>query len=166
VSINVTEVRVRVAVRLAFFQLNVCFHSPYGTSSLTIGSVCSLRLLLGLASAVILRSNSRGTRDHILLSRIRDSPNLEGQVPVFISARNWVARSYPRHWVPFSSPPRPRRATVEVFVPASTRKFEAQICSKQYCSGTPQVTKKRSTRQPGGPHGRTPDGWAVRNEQP
>jgi hypothetical protein len=29
-------------------------------------------------------SESRGTRDHILLSQTRDSPNLEGQVPVFI----------------------------------------------------------------------------------
>jgi hypothetical protein len=28
------------------------------------------------------RSESLGTRDHILLSQIRDSPNLEGQVPV------------------------------------------------------------------------------------
>jgi hypothetical protein len=29
-------------------------------------------------------------RDHILLSQIRDSPKLEGQVPVFISPRNRV----------------------------------------------------------------------------
>jgi hypothetical protein len=36
-----------------------------------------------------------GTRDHILLSQIRDSPNLEGQVPVFISPRNRVAQLYP-----------------------------------------------------------------------
>jgi hypothetical protein len=43
------------------------------------------QLLLGLASAVILRSDSLGTRDHILLSQIRDSPNMEGQIPVFIS---------------------------------------------------------------------------------
>jgi hypothetical protein len=28
----------------------------------------------------------------------------------------------PRHWVPFSSPPSTRRATVEVFDPASTRR--------------------------------------------
>jgi hypothetical protein len=33
--------------------------------------------------AVILRSESRGTQDHILLFQIRASPNLEGQVPVF-----------------------------------------------------------------------------------
>jgi hypothetical protein len=59
-----------------------------------------LKFLLGLASAVILGSESRGTHDHILLSQIRDSRNLEGQIPVFIS---------PRHWIPFSSPPTTRR---------------------------------------------------------
>jgi hypothetical protein len=32
----------------------------------------------------------------ILLSQIRDSPNLEGQVPVFISPRDRVARLYPQ----------------------------------------------------------------------
>jgi hypothetical protein len=61
-----------------------------------------------------------GLDDHILLSQIRDSPNLEGQVPVFISPRNRVAQLYPRHWVTFSSSPKTRRATVEVFGPAST----------------------------------------------
>jgi hypothetical protein len=34
--------------------------------------VCCLQLLLALASAVILGSESGGTRDHILLSEIRD----------------------------------------------------------------------------------------------
>jgi hypothetical protein len=57
--------------------------------------VCRLQLLLVLASAVISGFESRGTRDHILLSQIRDSPNLEGQVPVFISPRNRVAQLYP-----------------------------------------------------------------------
>jgi hypothetical protein len=56
----------------------------------------SLQLLLVLASAVILKSESRGTYDHILLCQIRDSPNLEGQVPVFISPRNGVAQLYPQ----------------------------------------------------------------------
>jgi hypothetical protein len=51
--------------------------------SLTRGWVCSLQLLLALTSAVILRSESHGTHDHILLSPIRDSRNLEGQIPVF-----------------------------------------------------------------------------------
>jgi hypothetical protein len=78
------------------FQMNTCSHNSYVTSSLTRGWICRLQLLLGLASAVILRSEPRGTHDHILLSQIRDSPNLEGQVPVFISPRNRVARLYPQ----------------------------------------------------------------------
>jgi hypothetical protein len=50
-----------------------------------------LQLLLVLARAVILWFESRGIHDHILLSQIRDSPNLEGKVPVFVSPRNRVA---------------------------------------------------------------------------
>jgi hypothetical protein len=38
------------------------------------GWVCRLQLLLALASAIIFMSDSRGTRDHILLSQIRDFP--------------------------------------------------------------------------------------------
>jgi hypothetical protein len=105
----VSSVRVRVTLRLAvyresvrlgakplethdqyFFQLNTCSYSPYVTSSLTREWVCHLHLVLAFASAVFLESESRGTHDHILLSQIRDSPNLEGQVPVFISLRNML----------------------------------------------------------------------------
>jgi hypothetical protein len=39
-------------------------------------------------------------------------------------------RLYPRHWVTFSSPPTTRRATVEVFDPASTREPELTYNSK------------------------------------
>jgi hypothetical protein len=89
--------------------------------SLTRGRICRLQPLLVLVRAVILRSESFGTHDHILLSQIRESPNLEGQVPVFISpGTEWPSYS-PRHWAPFSSPPTTRRATVEVSKPASTR---------------------------------------------
>jgi hypothetical protein len=77
-----------------FFQLNTCGYSPYVTSSLTREWVCRLQLLLGLASAVILWFEFRSTHDHILLSQIRGSPNLEGQVPVFISPRERVAQLY------------------------------------------------------------------------
>jgi hypothetical protein len=52
-------------------QLRVCW---CGALSLTRGRVCVLQLLLALASAVILRSEPLGTRDHILLSQIRDFP--------------------------------------------------------------------------------------------
>jgi hypothetical protein len=34
------------------------------------------------------------SNDHILLPQIRDSPNLEGQVPIFISSQNRVAQLY------------------------------------------------------------------------
>jgi hypothetical protein len=52
-------------------QLRVCW---CGALSLTRGRVCRLQLLLALANAVICGSESRGTRDHILLSQIRDFP--------------------------------------------------------------------------------------------
>jgi hypothetical protein len=60
------------------------------SSSLTIGWVYRLQMLLVVASEVILRSEIRGTHDYILLSQIRNSPILEGQVPVFISPRKRV----------------------------------------------------------------------------
>jgi hypothetical protein len=78
------------------FQLNTCGYSPYVTSSLTRGWVCPLQWLLVLARVVIRRSESRGTHDHILLSQIRDSAKLEGQVPVFISLRSRMARLFPQ----------------------------------------------------------------------
>jgi hypothetical protein len=75
---SLPKVRVRVTLRLAvyhqsvrlgakplenhgqiFFQLNTYDHSPYVTTSLTRGWVCRLQLLLALASALILRSESR-----------------------------------------------------------------------------------------------------------
>jgi hypothetical protein len=80
----------------AFFQLNTWNYIPSVTSSLTRGRVCSLQLLMALAIAVILRSESRWIHDHTLLSQIRDSPNLEDQVPVFISLKNRLARLYPQ----------------------------------------------------------------------
>jgi hypothetical protein len=86
-----------------FFHLNTCGNSPYVTSSLTRGWFCCLQLLLVLASAVIVGSEFRENYDHILLSQIWDSPNLECQVPVFISPSNRVAPLY-------------RQALVSIFV--------------------------------------------------
>jgi hypothetical protein len=77
------------------FQLNTYCHSSYVTSSLTRGCVYRSKILLILASAVILRFESRGTHGQILLSQIRNFPNLEGQVPAFISPRNRVAQLFP-----------------------------------------------------------------------
>jgi hypothetical protein len=71
---------------------------------LTRERVCRLQLLLVLASAVILGSESCGTREHILLPQIRDSHDLEGQVPVVILPR-----------VPFASHPTTRRGMGRLF---------------------------------------------------
>jgi hypothetical protein len=46
-----------------------------------------VQLLLILASAVLLGSESRKTYDHMLLSQILDSPNLDGHIMVFIWLR-------------------------------------------------------------------------------
>jgi hypothetical protein len=72
------------------FQLNICDYGPYIISSLTRGWACSLQLVLALASAVILRSDYSGNRDHNLLSIIRDSPNL---VRVRVTLRLTVSQS-------------------------------------------------------------------------
>jgi hypothetical protein len=53
------------------WQLRVCW---FGAPSVTRGWVCRLELLPALASAVIFGSESHRTRDHILLSQIRDFP--------------------------------------------------------------------------------------------
>jgi hypothetical protein len=74
-----------------FRQLSVCWCKA---PSLKRGRVCSLQLLLDLASAVFHGSESSETHDHIILSKRWDSQNLEGQVPVFIF------HSYiPEYWV-------------------------------------------------------------------
>jgi hypothetical protein len=50
-------------------QFRICW---CGALSLTRGRACSLQLHMALARAVIFRSESRGTRDHILLPQSRD----------------------------------------------------------------------------------------------
>jgi hypothetical protein len=58
-------------------------------------TVYLLQLLLALARAVILGFESDGTCDHLLMSQIREFPNLEGQIPVLMSPRKRVAQLYP-----------------------------------------------------------------------
>jgi hypothetical protein len=105
--------------------MNIYGYSPYVTFSLT--KVCLLQLLLALASAVILGSESRETHDYILMSPTRGSPTLEGHIPVFIAPRNMMAQLYLQAMGSLSSPPTTRRATVEVFDPASTRDIPISI---------------------------------------
>jgi hypothetical protein len=88
------------------FQLNACGYSPYVTSSLTRGWVFRLELLLVLASAVIIGSESQPV----------------GPFPrIYILQEQGGLVITPRHWFLFSSPPTTRRVKVEVFDPASTQ---------------------------------------------
>jgi hypothetical protein len=103
-------------------------YSRYVTSYLMRGWVCRLELMLVLVSAVILRSVSRGTHDHILLSQIGDSPTRRARSPYLCPSGTGWSGYTPRHWVPISSPTT-RKATVEVLDPASTR---APLLQKQH----------------------------------
>jgi hypothetical protein len=89
-SVLMSGSRLEPMTRFLFsvWQLQV---SCCGAPSLTRGWVCNLlvQLLLGLARTIILGSNSRRTKT-IFYRVVWDSPNLEGQVPVFICPRNRV----------------------------------------------------------------------------
>jgi hypothetical protein len=81
-------------LEISYRQLRLCY---FVVPSLMRGRVCNLleQLILGLARAVTPGSECHRTHGHILLSHLR-LPNLEDQVPVFISPRNRVAQLYPR----------------------------------------------------------------------
>jgi hypothetical protein len=97
------------------FQLNICSYSPYVTSSFMRGWICSLQLLLVLASVAILRSETSRTDDQILLSQIRDTPIWRSRSPyLYPPGKVWPSYTL-KHWVPILSPPTTRRTTVEVF---------------------------------------------------
>jgi hypothetical protein len=94
-------------LEIFFRQLQVCY---FVAPSLTRGRVCNLLLLLVLASAVPLGSEC-GTQDHILLSQFLRLPQPGGP-----GHRIYIPQEQGG-----SSPLTTRRATMEVFSPASTR---------------------------------------------
>jgi hypothetical protein len=89
-SVNQVYDKIFITVR----HLRVCW---CGALSLTRGRVCHLQLLLALASAVILGSQSSETRDHILMSQIRTPLRLN--YDSFITSRQPEYRS-PSQTVP------------------------------------------------------------------
>jgi hypothetical protein len=102
------------------FQLRVCYSVA---PSLTRGRVRKLLLLLIFVSAVPLGSESRGTQGHILLSQFLRLPQPGGPgSPYLYPPGTGCPRYTPGHWVPFPSPLTTRKAAVEVFYLASTRK--------------------------------------------
>jgi hypothetical protein len=101
-----------------------CGFVDIGAPSLARGRVCHLQLLLVHASAIIFGSVSRGTHDHILLSRFETPPTWRAESSyLYPPGRGWPSYT-PKHLVPFSSPPTIRSATVEVFETASTQETD------------------------------------------
>jgi hypothetical protein len=78
-------------------QLQVC---RCEARSLKRGRVCRLQFLLVLASAVILGFKSRVTRDHILMSQIRDFPFSR---LLRVAGLRWRYSTPPPHVVPLLS---------------------------------------------------------------
>jgi hypothetical protein len=77
-------------------QFQICW---YGALSLTRERVCRLQFLLVVGSAVILGSQSRVTRDHILLSQIQTPPVWRGRSPYLYPPGTGWPNYTPRHWV-------------------------------------------------------------------
>jgi hypothetical protein len=103
------------------FQPKTCGPIPYVPSSLMREWVYRLQLLLALASIVIWGPSPAGLMTIFYCLRFETPPIWRVRAPnLYPPGTGWPGYT-PRHWVPFSSPPRTRRATVEVFDPASTR---------------------------------------------
>jgi hypothetical protein len=80
-------------LQILFSQLPVCY---YVTPTLTRGRVCNLLYNCFWALPVQSLLGLSPIETAILYCLIWDSPNLEGQVAVFISSRNRVAQLYSR----------------------------------------------------------------------
>jgi hypothetical protein len=102
------------------------YYSQIVVGLLIWGALSDKRTGLSFTVATGLRQRSHSrvcvprSHDHVLVSQIRDFPNPEGQVSVFIALRKRVAQLYLQALGPFFSPPTTRRTVVEVFEPAST----------------------------------------------
>jgi hypothetical protein len=92
------------------FPSHSCRFVIFVAPSLTRGRVCNLlyNYFWALPEQSLL-GRSPAELTAILYCLIWDSPNLEGQVPVFVSLMNRVARLYPWALVPFLSPLTTRR---------------------------------------------------------
>jgi hypothetical protein len=80
-------------LEIVFRQLRVCY---FVAPSLTRGRVFNLLLLLVSLAQSHSGLSPAGLKTIFYSSNFLDSPNLEGQAPVFISPRNRVAQIYPQ----------------------------------------------------------------------
>jgi hypothetical protein len=96
--------------RISVFQLNT-----YVTSSLTREGVCRLQLLLVSPAQSFSGLNPAGLMTTWYCLRFETPPTWRDRSPYFYPPGTGWPNYTPRHWVPFSSPPTTRRATVEIF---------------------------------------------------
>jgi hypothetical protein len=94
-------------LEVSFRQLWLCY---FIAPSLTRGRVCNLlyNCFWALPEQSLLSQNP-SELTALFDCLIWDSPNPEGQVPVFISPLNKMTQLYPGNWVPFLSPLTTRR---------------------------------------------------------
>jgi hypothetical protein len=88
-----------IFMEIIFRKLEDCY---YGVATLTREQDCNLQLMIGLTSAVLLGSESRGTHDHILLSQFWDSPPTWRArfLYSFSAGTGWPSYN-PGHWILF-----------------------------------------------------------------
>jgi hypothetical protein len=119
------------------FQLNTCGYSPYVTSCLTIDGSVFYNCCWSSQAQSFSGPSPAGLMTTFYCSIFETPPTWRARYPdVYPPGTGWS--SYiPRHWVPFSSPPTTRRATVEVFDPTSTGDclFLLQLSSNKPFSG-------------------------------
>jgi hypothetical protein len=102
-------------------QLRVCW---CGALSLTRGRVCRLQFLPVLASAVILGSECFATREHILVSQIRDFPFHR---LLRLAGLRWRYSTPPPHVFPFYTRGKPNRNHPPRTVHPVPRAYSSQI---------------------------------------
>jgi hypothetical protein len=95
----------------------------------------SFTIAVGFASAVLPDASLAGVLTVFYCLRFETPPTWRARSPyLYPPGTGWPSYT-PRHWFPFSSPPTTRRATVEVFEPASTREVKPFL----YSFGTDRI---------------------------
>jgi hypothetical protein len=103
------------------FQLNICAYNLYVTSSLKEDGSVVYNCYLSSPVQPILGPSPAGLMTTFYCLRFEAPPTWRARFPyLYPTGTGWPGYT-PRHWVPFSSPPTTRRATVQVSDHASTQ---------------------------------------------
>jgi hypothetical protein len=113
-------------LQIFFRQLWVCY---FVESSLTRRQDCNLLLLLVSPVQSQLGLSPAGLKTIFIVPILETPPTWRARSPYLYSPITMWPRYTPEHWIPFPSPLTTRRATVEVFYPASTREWTVPVQS-------------------------------------